>query len=275
MQLVEGMPTTQIPEAPDDDSPARNTRRPYSAEEVRLLAETMAKPEVNGNLAAAVALLGVEQPHTEWNYTRCYKLVQSNRYLKVFHPAKNPEGYVPDDADTLNRVTLLSPEEAKIAREMAGQEKRLSAGDWTTLGLSDAQANRMLSMERFARQPLKAMIATTHGSMMFCLGNLLQNFEETARRISSNTLPDEFDGEGNARAAIDVERDWHKILLEYSKEIRAIKSQTDQSNLLAAKVAQMEGSAGSGPGKKGKPSFGPMTVNAAAGSQVAIMGNKP
>ena len=109
------MPTTEIPEAPTPDQPARDTHRPYGPEEVRLLAEMMARPEVNGNLAAAVAVLKSEQPGTDWNYNRCYKLTQSNAYLKAYHPARNPDALVPSDADAVDRVPMLTPGEAQEA----------------------------------------------------------------------------------------------------------------------------------------------------------------
>lgn len=267
------MPTTELPDAPTPDQPARGVNRPYSPEEVRLLTEMMARPEVGGNLAAAVAVLKNEQPNTDWNYNRCYKLLQKNDYLKANHPARNPDDMVPDETEALTQEPLLNPQEQAEALAMVQQEKQVAASDWVALGLSDVQAGRMLSMERFARQPLKAMIATTHGSMMFSLGVLLQNFEDVYKRIHDDRLPEEFDKEGNPRPKIDVERDWHKVGLEYSREIRAIKDQVDRSNLLLAKVAQMQGG-GKGKGRKGKPGFGPMTVNAQPGSQVAFV-NKP
>lgn len=264
------MPTTELPDAPTPETPARETHRPYGPEEIKQLVEVMQRPEVKGNLAAAVALLAHEQPNTDWNYQRCYKLTLTNRWLDAYLPARNPDDKVPDDSDVLDRTPMLTPQEQKEAQALVVQEKQVAAADWVNLGLSETQANRMLSMERFARQPLKAMIATTHGSMMFALGILLQNFEETATRISEGDLPEEHDKEGNPRPAIDVERDWHKVLLEYSREIRAIKDQVDRGNLLQAKVAQMQGEGG-GKKRKGRPGFGAMTVNAAPGSKVAIM----
>lgn len=275
MQFMAGipMPTTELPPAPSPDAPAKHTTRRFSDEEVRLLAEMMQRPEVNGNLAAAVALLKVEQPATDWSYMRCYKATRSNPYLNAFMPARNPESLVPAPEDAIDRSDgLLTPSEKKELLALQEQNGKIAAKEWVSLGLSDKQAGRMLSMERFARQPLKAMIATTHGSMMFALGILLQNFEETAGRISKGELPEELDGEGNARPAIDVERDWHKVLLDYSKEIRAIKDQIDRANLLMAKVRQMEGEGGGGKRKR-KPGFAPMTVNAQPGSQVAIVSN--
>lgn len=266
------MPTTELPEPPSPDEPARGVKRPYSPEEIKLLTEYMAKPAVNGNLAAAVALLQVEQPNTDWNYNRCYKLIQSNPFLKSYHPARNPDGLVPTDVEAIDREAMLTPLERAEVEAMVKQEKQVAAGDWVALGLSENQANRMLSMEKFAQQPLKAMINTTHGSMMFCLGILLSNFEDTAKRINGCLLPDEFDAEGNPRPKIDVERDWHKVLLEYSKEIRAIKDQVDRGNLMKAKVDQMQNGGGDGPKKKRKGGFGlaPMTVNVQPGGQAAF-----
>jgi len=269
------MPTTELPEPPSPDRPARGVNRPYSPEEIRLLTEYMEKPEVGGNLSAAVALLQVEQKNTDWNYNRCYKLIQSNPFLKSYHPARNPDEMVPTEAEAIDRDAMLTPLERAEMTAMVRQEKQVAAGDWVALGLSEGQANRMLSMEKFAQQPLKAMINTTHGSMMFCLGILLSNFEETARRITEGDLPEESDAEGDPRPEIDVERDWHKVLLEYSKEIRAIKDQVDRGNLMKAKVEQMQGS-GNAPGKrKGKPGFGPMTVNVQPGGKAAFVSTPP
>ena len=267
------MPTTELPEPPSHDEPARGVKRPYSPEEIRLLTEYMAKPAVNGNLAAAVALLQVEQPNTDWNYNRCYKLVQSNPFLKSYHPARNPDGLVPTDVEAIDReANLLTPLERAEVAAMVQQEKQVAAGDWVALGLSKGQAERMLSMEKFAQQPLKAMINTTHGSMMFCLGILLQYFEETSKRILHGDLPEETDGEGNPRPAIDVERDWHKVLLEYSKEIRAIKDQVDRGNLMKAKVEQMQGESGK---RKGKPSYNATVVNMQPGSKAVFSPTPP
>lgn len=266
------MPTTTVPSAPAPDDPARKPHRPYGDHEARLLSEVMARPEVGGNLAASVALLQAEQPDTDWNYQRCYKLVQSNPYLKAYHPARNPDALVPNASDILDRTPLISPEESKELRALVSQNhKTIDVSHWVDIGLDQEQAKRMTSMERFSRQPLKSMVATTHGSVMFVLGMLLKHFEETAKRISDNNLPDEFDKEGNPRPEIDVERDWHAVLLRYSSEIRAIKAEVDKGNLLLAKVEQMSGENGGGKISKEKPGFSPMTVNAHPGSQVAIM----
>lgn len=267
------MPTTELPAPPSPDQPARGVNRPFGPEEIRLLTEYMAKPAVNGNLASAVALLQVEQPNTDWTYDRCYKLVQRNPFLKSYHPARNPDGMVPTEEQAIDREAMLTPLERAEVTAMVKQEKQVKAGDWVALGLSEGQANRMLSMEKFAQQPLKAMMNTTHGSMMFCLGILLQYFEETSKRILHGDLPEELDGEGNPRPAIDVERDWHKILLEYSKEIRAIKDQVDRGNLLQAKVEQMQGESGK---RKGKPGYGgTLNVNVQPGGKAAFLSTPP
>ena len=270
------MPTTELPRPPTEDEPAKDTTRRFSPEETRLLAEMMNRPEVKGNLAASVALLQKEHPATDWNYQRCYKLTRTNGYLNAFAQCRNPEGLVPKGEDTIDCSapdTILTPAEQRELVQVVQQAKKVEAKDWVSLGLTEGQATRMLSMEAFARMPMKAMIDTTHGSMMFSLGVLLQNFEDTSKRIAGNLLPDEFDKEGNPRPAIDVERDWHQVLLAYSREIRAIKDQVDRGILLAAKVAQMTGT-GKGKGR-GKPGFGPMTVNAQPGSKVAIVSQQP
>jgi hypothetical protein len=265
------MPTTVIPPPPTESDPASPPNRRFSPEEIRLLVEMMQRPEVKGNLAAAVALLQHEQPNTDWNYQRCYKLTRTNAYLNAFSGARNPEGLVPQPDGMIDRERPeepLTPSEQRELSQLVNQNKLLKQQDWRELGLSEVQSKRMVSMEAFARRPLKSIVDATHGSMIFTLGHLLHNFEETMKRIADGSLPEEHDREGNPRPQIDVERDWHMVALAYSREIRAIKDQVDRGVLLAAKVAQMQGA---GKGKRGgKPGFAPMTINAQPGSTVKV-----
>lgn len=264
------MPETPIPDAPTPDTPARKPNPAYTDEEKRLISEVYQRPEVQKNVAATVALLQAEHPGHAWDYMRVYRHVSSVVALAAQHPSKSPE--VPTDADALTRNPILSPVELEEAKALTKQEATLSIGDWTGLGLTEEQGRRMLSMERFSRQPLKHMIRVTHGGTMFCLATLIQNFEETAKRIQECNLPEERTKGGDFRPAIDVERDWHKLLLQYSSEIRAITDQVTRSNVLLMKAEQMAGEAKEGK-KKGKPGFSPILVDAKPGSTVNLHGN--
>lgn len=265
------MPETPIPEAPTSEAPARKPNPAYTDEEKRLISEVYQRPEVNKNVAAVVATLQVEHPKHAWDYMRVYRHVSKTFALAAQHPSKSPK--LEDAAQIVERTPLLAPAELAEAKALAKQEKTLSVGDWVDLGLTEEQGKRMLSMERFSRQPLKHMIRTTHGGLMFSLATLVKNFEETAKRLQDNDLPEEFDKAGDARPAIDVERDWHHLLLDYSKEIRAITDQVTRSNVLLLKAEQMAGETKTGK-KKGKPGFGPMLVKAEPGSTLHLHGGK-
>lgn len=238
-----------------------------------MVAEVFGRPEVQGNIAATVALLEREHPEVDWNYQRVYKLISQTRALKAQAPSTDPEKMLPTAGDIVDRPPLLPPAELEEAKALVRQETRLQLRDWTDLGLTEDQGKRMLSMERFSQQPLKHMIHTTHGGMMFVLSTLIANFEDTAMRIQKSLLPSEVDAKGDPRPEIDVERDWHGVLLKYSSEIRAIADQVTRSNVLILKAKQLENDGKAGGKKRGKPGFAPMLVQAQPGSTVNLNGN--
>lgn len=248
------MPTTELPPPPSPDEPAEEVVERYREDELRQLAETMALPEVNNNIAAAATLLG-------GNYMRWYKMAQSNRYLKLIHPAKDPAKFVPTDEEATDRGPLLSAAEQKTVDRIANQDALLKKGDWEALGISPAQAERMISMEKFARLPFPHMIRATHGGMMFCHASLMELLEVTKKRYIDGTLPDELDRDGNPRPRGDVERDWMHCIVAICAEERAIKAQVDKSVFLAIKAKQAAKGGGKGAGKN-KPGFGALRVTA-------------
>ncbi|MCM2276161.1 MAG: hypothetical protein NDI75_15340 [Candidatus Didemnitutus sp.] len=266
------MPETNIPSAPTLGSPAKRPHAAYTEAERRLISETYLRPEVQRNVAATVALLQAEHVNHDWDYQRVYRYIASIPALVAQHPSKDPAALVPDAADALGRPPILPPQELAEAKALVKQEALLKEQDWTALGLTEEQGKRMISMERFSQKPLMHMIRTTHGGMMFCLATLIRNFEDTAGRIEKCLLPSEVDGKGDPRPEIEVEREWHHLLLDYSREIRAIADQATRSKVLLLKAEQMAGEGNSGK-KKGKPGFGPMLVKAEPGSTVNLHGN--
>lgn len=250
---------------PTDDTEPATPPRPapipyrYSKEELALLTATLARPEVNGDLSTASMILSEENPAGQWTLARVRAMVKSNDYLQANTGLLDPSRSALSDKDAINRENILTPSERSELNSLRMQNKTLEKQDWQALGVSEKQAGRMMSMERFARLPLKSIVNTTHGSMIYSLGVLLEKFEEIADRLQRSDLPEELDREGNPRPKIDIERDYHKVLLEYSREIRAIKSETDRGVMLAAKVAQMQSDGGKGK-KKGRPGFAPMNV---------------
>lgn len=265
------MPTTTLPDAPTSDLPARKPKKPYTDDEVKALAEVMGRPEVGNNIAAAAAIL---VPQYGGDYQRWYKLAKSNEYLAAVHPSAKPESITPTDVDAINRPPLLTPTEQVEHRQLAKQERALAASDWKALGISDGQATRMLSMERFARLPLKNMVAVTHGGMMFAFAGLLEIYEKCQKKFIEGNLPPELDKEGNPRDPMDIERDWVYAMTAMTAELRNIKGAVDKANILMLKADQMEKDKRSG-GKKGKPGFGALVaVKAEAGANVTISDGK-
>lgn len=270
------MPTTDLPDEPTPANPARIPKKPFTADEIRDLAEAMALPDVNNNVAAAAAVLRKKYPDT--SYQRWYKIAKSNDYLSAIHPSSKPEEILPTNADAIDRVPLITPAEIEEHKALAKQERGLATGDWTALGVSEEQAKRMISMERFSRQPLSSMVGTTHGGMLFAYAGLLEVFEKCLSRFTSDSLPSELDRKGNERDPEDIQRDWLYALVAATAEIRQIKTAVDRSNLLMLKAEQLARELKrnkDGGGRKGRFGAAPLiAIKADAGSSVTVNESK-
>jgi hypothetical protein len=264
------MPATILPPEPTPGSPARSPKTAVSEQEIRDLTETMALPEVGYNIAAAAAKLKSKYPDA--NYQRWYKIAMSNGLLKAMHPATNPDAVAVRPADTIDRDAMITADELKEHVALISQEKHLSAGDWRSLGVSEDQAQRMISMEKFARQPLQHMVAATHGGLMFAWSGLLETYENCLVDLRGDAP--ETDKEGRLLNSGEVRRERMRLLTHITAELRQIQAQADKSNLnmlkaqqLAKELSRNEGS------RKPKGRFGEqplIAIKADAGSSVTI-----
>ena len=248
--------------------PARRTQ-PLTENERSIITATWARPEIEGNYTTLLAVLAKEHPEISWDYQRTYRFLNSSKSLAATAQAADPADLLPTADEVLDRTPVLAPAEIQEAKAIVRQEKLLAQESWTSLGLTEQQGQRMISMERFARQPLTHLIMASHGGIAKCLATLLGNFEDTAMRLNKCLLPSEVDGNGDPRPEIDVERDWHKLLLGYSAEIRALADQLSRSNILLMKSEKLRKEAQSGKKKKRMPGP-PVQVLAQPGASVHI-----
>jgi hypothetical protein len=157
-------------------------------------------------------------------------------------------------------MPLITPAEVEENKALVNQERLLSASDWEGLGIPKERAEKMISMERFARLPLVNMVHVTHGGMLKAFEGLNAVYEKYMTKLLDGTLPQEFDKEGNSR---DTQRDWLYAMVAASAEIRQIKAQVDRSNLLMLKAAQLVAEQGKKAGRK-KPAWSSRPVNVTA-----------
>jgi hypothetical protein len=256
-----------VPEAATPTPSDVSQRAPITDDECRTLAAAMLHPSVNGNLAAAARLLGIDP-------NRAAKIAAKDVYLRAVNPSVDPTKLLPAEEDTLHRPPTMppAPVESRVAGAMAKQEKLLEAQDWKALGLTDEDGAELVSMERFAMRPLIHSIRTTHGGMMFAYARLLKLVKKYSDEILEGHLPKEeiqIGDEFVPRDQGDVERDWLYAVISASAELRNINTQISKGQLVLLKAEQLRKAMNGKGGKKGKPGFG-MLVKAEPGSSVHL-----
>lgn len=217
----------------------------------RALARTLKLPEVNGNIAAAAAKLGL-------HYMAAYKLCLKNDFLTATHPSRDPESMTVEQLDTIARSAILTRDEIAEIEAVSKQDRMLAASDFDGLGLSKSRVEDLMTLEKFAQRPISNMIDLTHGGSVYCFMELVDLLKKYKGKLDNDELPEELNEAG---MPVNKEREWVMALVTVSAEIRQLNNQVQRSQILRLKAKELDKSGEvNGEKKRGKPGFVPMVA---------------
>lgn len=128
--------------------------------------DTLAREDVNYNIAACADLLGLP-------VTTVHSFIDRNPELAARCPNKNAERLVPRDMDILDRAPpgegMLPKEQAAMMKEMMKTNDRIIKKGWRDVGLSDEDAMLMEEAEKRASMPIGRVLAASEGGLMSLL----------------------------------------------------------------------------------------------------------
>lgn len=218
----------------------------------RALARTLKLPEVNGNIAAAAAKLGL-------HYMAAYKLCLKNDFLTATHPSRDPESMTVEQLDTIARSAILTTSEIAEIEAVSKQDRLLAASDFDGLGLNKDRVQDLMTLEKFAQRPIANMIDLTHGGSVYCFMELVDLLKKYKGKLDKEELPEEMNAEGFPIPA--NEREWIMALVSVSAEIRQLNNQVQRSQILRLKAKELDkGGEAGGQKQRGKPGFTPMVA---------------
>lgn len=233
---------------PQEEETTRKTARPPgkrdSKEEVKLLAEALDRPEVNGNIADAARLLGMD-------YQKAYRIVQKNPFLRANHPAQSPEDRIMSDDDEVHRDDgLIGEAERRAVVALAEESKTMAKSEWRR-DLPESHRDQLKDMELWSRMPLAEMSRLTHGGLGKTLIGLLSMYDKYVE-LATNGGPELVFIE-KSQSYKDLQVDYSKMAVKLAAEIRQVRGQVEDSIRLMLLVQKTEDERKQKQGRGGRP----------------------
>ena len=228
-----------------DEAP-KIQRRGSTAEEIRQLAEVLDGP-AKGSVPEAARLLC-------WDLARTWNMFHKTKGMKErFGARTDPEDLVLQPNDEVAREPLLTPSEREMTVRLAQEEKLLTKGDFSKLGLEPEQVQQLATLEKFAGITLSQSIGTAHGGQNKVMPGLLDMFDRFKKKLDDGAWPYAVTPTGDQ--VLD-EAKGIQVLVGISAEVRALYGQLQKNQVLMLRAEELKGDKKNGPGR-GKPGFSP------------------
>lgn len=221
------------------------------------LAEIFKRADVRVNGKPKVSLIAKLAGLTD---QQVYAFLRRHPYWRAQVAEVNPDNVAPKEPDLIDPVVpppttgiTITPDEFAKMQALLRQQKKMQAKEWHELGMDEGMAQRAETLNKLGAAPLIHVTQTLYGGLIKDTMILDRQLEADAERIRANSLPGEFDRDGEPVEDGKKQRDWRycyyagvKLRLEIYNSI--LKTQ----GMLARLMAEMNRAGlGAKPGEKG------------------------
>lgn len=197
----------------------RRAQRKLSAEDKTALAEILKRDDVRVDgkihIPTVVKMTGL-------SYGQIYSFVRSDRYLHaqvgeadVSKLATSESDLV--DNDEIPTSVTISNQQFDEYRALIRQNRKMLAGDWSKLGMTEEAGKRMEHYAAVGTAPTSMVLRVMGGQLITNLELLDRVIKGDAEKILEKKVPKELGKNGEEREPEEVEREWRHTLYKGMK----------------------------------------------------------
>lgn len=177
------------------------------------------------------------------SYGCIYNFIKNDPYWAAQTSEAKPDAHLSKEADLVDGEPpdpslgiTISDTQFKEYQAMIRQARKMMAGDWQALGMSEEAGKRMQHYGTLGAAPTGQILRVTTGQLISNLELLDRIIKADCERILNDNLPEEKMKNGDPRDPEEVEREWRQTVFNGMKLQLDMFSHVHKVQALMARV---------------------------------------